>query len=519
MTDVNGLTVKAMDRKRPSGAAHPPEVGGVLRDRYVLKARLGTGTTGIVFRAQDLFRAALPDHQQDIALKVLNVGAQKVDQAFANLRSEFHRAQSLSHRNVVKVYELDRDGDVVFFTMELLEGEYLGQILDRISPAALGKTQAWQLIRQLCAAVAHAHERGVVHGDLKPQNVFITRQGELRVLDFGGAHSAPALDFLPKRGEASNPKISAYASCEQLEGRRAVASDDLYALACICYELLAGVHPFGSRTAAIARGYQVRVIRPEGVTGSQWRALQQGLSWHRAARSVSVRDWMHKLTHRVTRNRSLTPIPELVATGALPARAAPYRIAGACLATMLVGAAILLSQRPSSMSDAKSTISERADSRLNRGAIDLKATDGDANQASLPITQVGAAEEQSSKPAARPAVLRLSVETPQVSPADHFAEVRVRLNMPQQKGSFAWWTEPATAQPGVDYESVAVPVQPFPRGYHSTRVYVKLLPQTSRLHRSYFYVTIAKTDPHGKAAAVLRKQVWLPASAELQAKR
>ena len=188
-----------------------------------------------------------PTPHQYVALKVLHAGGDCSEQTLANLRLEFHCAQVLSHRNIVNVYELDRDGDVVFFTMELLDGELLSNVIERLRPAAMRRAQAWQLIQQLGAGLAHAHERGVVHGDLKPRNIFITREGELRILDFGAAHrfmpvkpaSEPA-DYAPNSG------TPAYASCEQLEGRRANPRDDLYALACICYELLAGTHPFGS---------------------------------------------------------------------------------------------------------------------------------------------------------------------------------------------------------------------------------------------------------------------------------
>jgi serine/threonine protein kinase len=280
--DLRGVRT---EHKPPSSPVPHLEIGQVLRDRYVLKARLGAGGKGIVFRALDRFRAALPEDQQDVALKVLNPGVEGIEQSVENLCREFHRAQSLSHQNVMKVYQLDRDGQVVFFTMELLEGEPLDRIIKRRAPATLDRTKAWQLIEQLCAGVAHAHERGIVHDDLKPQNVLITRQGELRVLDFG-ANSAASLDPPPKRGEAPAFGTPAYASCEQLEGRRANASDDLYALACICYELLTGIHPFDSRPATLARDYDVELVRPPNLTGRQWRALQQGLSWHRAARSI-----------------------------------------------------------------------------------------------------------------------------------------------------------------------------------------------------------------------------------------
>ncbi len=291
-----------------------------------------------MYKALDRFRATLPDTQQYVALKVLNAGDCS-EETLANLRREFHCGQVLSHPNIVNVYELDCDADVVFFTMELLDGEPLSNVIERFSPRAMRKTQAWQLIQQLGEGLAHAHERGVVHGDLKPRNIFVTREGELRILDFGSAHG-----FKPSKSRAEHAEqiptsgTPAYASCEQLEGRPADPRDDLYALACICYELLAGAHPFGSRPATLARDYRVSLARPQGITLRQWRALQKGLSWHRAARSISVRAWMHRLTKEDGGEHSVTPLQDLAQPNRSESRI-PWGIAALFLMAALTTAA------------------------------------------------------------------------------------------------------------------------------------------------------------------------------------
>jgi hypothetical protein len=89
----------------------------------------------------------------------------------------------------------------------------------------------------------------------------------------------------------------------------------------------------------------------------------------------------------------------------------------------------------------------------------------------------------------------------------------------QKSSSFTWWTEPATAKPGVDYVPEAVPIQTFPNGYRSTRLYVRLLPQALRSQRSYFYIAIAQNGPHQTPGTVIRRQIWLPTSSNLQAQR
>jgi serine/threonine protein kinase len=265
-------------------------VGPVLRDRYVLQSRLGVGGRGAVFKALDRFRMPLPETHQYVALKILHAGGDCSEQTLANLRLEFHCGQVLSHRNIVNVYELDRDGDVVFFTMELLDGEPLSNVIERLRPASdaqiaglAADPAAWRRIG------ARSRARGRSRRPQAAEHFRNASEGELRILDFGAAHSVTAVKSRPEHADyAPTYGTPAYASCEQLEGRRADPRDDLYALACICYELLAGTHPFGSRPATLARDYRVSLVRPHGLTGRQWRALQKGLSWHRAGRSISV---------------------------------------------------------------------------------------------------------------------------------------------------------------------------------------------------------------------------------------
>src|SRR5271156_2746935 len=316
MSDVTNDSTIDLDKARSTLASSDSissvAIGRVLRERYVLQSRLGTGGKGAVFKALDRFRTTLPETQQYVALKILHAGGDCSEETLANLRLEFYCGQVLSHRNIVNVYELDRDGDVGFFTMELLDGEPLNNVIESLRPAAMRKSLAWQLIQRLGAGLTHAHERGVVHGDLKPRNIFITREGELRILDFGAAHSFLAMKSQPEHADrVPTYGTPAYASCEQLEGRRADPRDDLYALACICYELLAGTHPFGSQPATLARDYRVSLVRPPGLTHRQWRALQKGLSWHRAGRSISVRLWMRRLTKDRVPEPSMTPLQEL----------------------------------------------------------------------------------------------------------------------------------------------------------------------------------------------------------------
>jgi eukaryotic-like serine/threonine-protein kinase len=328
---------------RTSACAHLPSTavirgitaGRVLRNRYVIQQRLAAGGKGTVFKALDRFRASLPQSQQFVGLKVLHPSGECFERTMADLQQDLHWAQVLSHPNIVNVFELDRDENVVFFTMELLQGESLRSLIERMRPTAMCKIQAWQLIRQFGAGLTHAHERGVVHGDLKPGNIFVTREGELRILDFGAAQpfasGGPHTGASPARRPSVTP---AYASCEQLEGRSADPRDDLFALACISYEVLTGAHPFASRPANLARDAGIRPNRPGGITNRQWKMLQTGLSWHRVGRSTSVHDWIRGFLDQSVEAEGVTPLHKFARTTEL--QSDRYWSAGAMVCGVLI---------------------------------------------------------------------------------------------------------------------------------------------------------------------------------------
>ena len=217
------------------------EIGRVLRNRYRVKRLLGRGGMGDVYEAVDLSGDVGAQPKGQVAIKVLREKFDQRPELMARLRREFACTRKLSHPNIVKVFEFDRVDDWAFYTMELLEGEGVDDMLAREAGRPLPRPYAWALIGAIGAALAHAHSRNVIHGDLSPKNVMITPGGEVRVLDFGSSTmsngiAAPA----ETRVEGAVATTPAYASCELLEGQRADPRDDLYSLACIAFELLAG---------------------------------------------------------------------------------------------------------------------------------------------------------------------------------------------------------------------------------------------------------------------------------------
>ncbi len=295
---VNASAPQARPLKTPAArmdarsASTVPKIGRVLRNRYVLESRLGSGGMGTVFKAMDRFRCDLPESNRRVAIKFLNDETGRRSEVLSNLRREFYCAQALSHPSIVKVYELDQDDDVVFFTMELLEGELLSSAIERSRPFAISSSYVWSVILEIGDGLAHAHARDVVHGDLKPQNIMITHSGELRILDFGASRARERWSANEARKINLTP---AYACCELWEGLQADPRDDLYALACVAYELLTGEHPFQGLKSPEARSLGLTPRRPPGLTRRQWQTLAMGLSWDRESRSISVRDWVAKL--------------------------------------------------------------------------------------------------------------------------------------------------------------------------------------------------------------------------------
>ena len=268
-------------------------VGEVLRGRYVIKSVLGRGGTGMVFEAADLYRVDMPDGGQRVALKVLYGQIAGRPELLSELQREFQLLQSLSHPNIVRAHDMDRDGDIAFFTMEYLRGLSLTGVLGARNQVRFERSHALAIVRDVGGAVAHAHSRAVVHGDLNPGNIFVTNEGEIRVLDFGAARVSPeGLTLSAASSDRTPVATPRFASPQVLDGQQPDARDDVYSLACLSYVLLSGKHPFGEQTSLGAQEQRRRPSRPGGLTWKEWRALRTGLAFDRERRPSDVRQWL-----------------------------------------------------------------------------------------------------------------------------------------------------------------------------------------------------------------------------------
>ncbi len=274
-------------------------VGDTLNGRFVLEECLGVGGMGTVYKALDLRKLEASDRKPYIAIKVLNVQFRGHPKSLIALQREARKAQTLAHRNIVTVYDFDRDGSVVYLTMEYLSGKSLNRILRAPDFAGMPYGKALPIITGMARALSYAHERGFVHCDFKPANVFLTDSGEVKVIDFGIARvfQQPAEDADPTVFDPGTlgGMTPAYASPEMFDHREPDPRDDIYALACVTYELLTGRHPYERLSANQARSAGVKPLRPKVLTRGQWRALRAALSFDRATRTPTVARFLAEL--------------------------------------------------------------------------------------------------------------------------------------------------------------------------------------------------------------------------------
>ena len=254
-------------------------IGQLLGGRYRIERELGEGGMGVVYLATDQQIAG-----ETFAVKVLRAGLPP--ESVELLRQEVQRTRKLSHPNIVDVHSVSRDGTRLYVLMECLEGKALSALLDEEYGRGMPWSRAWPIIEDVGAALAHAHNHSLVHSDLKPANIFVTTSGKTKLLDFGIARATrgPIAQGRPG-GLALTPL---YASCEMLQGQEADRRDDIYALACVIYEMLSGERPFGNLNAFEARAAHARVRPLEVLSHAQNAALARALAFDREARTASV---------------------------------------------------------------------------------------------------------------------------------------------------------------------------------------------------------------------------------------
>jgi len=211
---------------------------GTFLGHYQIVESLGEGGMGEVYRATD------PRLGRDVAVKVLSRALISDADAAARFVREARAVASLSHASILSIFDFGTENGVTYAVMELLEGETLK---DRVHRGALPWREAAELTATVADGLAAAHAKGIIHRDLKPANLFITRDGRVKILDFGLAHTAADRSRTDSTATDSNAMIVGtigYMAPEQLRAQKVEPASDLFSLGCVLYEVLKGRAPF-----------------------------------------------------------------------------------------------------------------------------------------------------------------------------------------------------------------------------------------------------------------------------------
>ena len=216
---------------------------------YEIVAPLGAGGMGEVYRARDTRLG------REVAVKVLPAHRAQDPDALARLEREAQAVAALSHPNILAIHDLGTDQGVFFVVTELLEGETLR---NRLASSPLAWRKAVEIGAAIADGLAGAHLKGVIHRDLKPDNIFITRDGRVKILDFGLARLAPVFSQQDQTSAPTTPPQTepgilmgtvGYMSPEQARGSSADTRSDIFSLGCVLYEMLTGRRAFSRPTA------------------------------------------------------------------------------------------------------------------------------------------------------------------------------------------------------------------------------------------------------------------------------
>jgi serine/threonine protein kinase len=215
----------------------------VIADRYELEELVGTGGMSSVYKARDRLL------ERNVALKVLHPHYSDDAEYVERFRREARSVAQLSHPHIVTVIDRGEDGGQQFIVFEFIDGENLKQLIGRIGP--LPVRRAVELALEIADALAFAHDHGLVHRDVKPQNVLLTPDGDAKVTDFGIARSLDVEEGVTQTGTVLG--TSNYLSPEQASGQPVTPATDVYSLGVVLYELLTGDVPFpGENFVAVA---------------------------------------------------------------------------------------------------------------------------------------------------------------------------------------------------------------------------------------------------------------------------
>lgn len=250
-------------------------IGEVLEHRYQVLAIITWGGNSTLYRVLDT-EVSRGDRPRTYVLKI------------GRLSQAIQQLTRLRHSGMVRIRKI-LQGSVVGVLMEELDGEVLSDTISR-HPDGLPQQEAFRIIRKLLHVIAFLHQHHIVHGDIKPGNVFLCRSGETKLLDFDCTQQG-SLNKGSWEWDLPVALTPAFASCSLLSGQPLMPQDDYYSMGCLFYMLLTGRHPFNYRTALSARALASEPAKIKTLNVTQWQALLQLLEYDTEQERFSLADF------------------------------------------------------------------------------------------------------------------------------------------------------------------------------------------------------------------------------------
>lgn len=484
----------------PAGSDRGGETS-TLCARYVLERPLGAGGTAVISRARDLQPEHADGGDRYVAIKRLHPERRGRPGCVARLRREFHQTRSLAHPNIVRFHGLHCDQGTWFIAMEMLTGEALGDRMRRAESSGLPPGEALRIASACGAALEFAHAHGVTHGDVKPDNVFVTAADEVRVIDFGAAASLPQSESADEAdcGQIAPSATRAYASPEVLAGQGPEPRDDVFSLSCVIYEMLSGHHPYERCGANEARDTGMQIKRLPGLDARQWRALTAGLAWRREQRPANVRELLRGVN---------TAAPRVVAPGSRRTwrrAAAAACVTGLAVLAGIVGFGLQDGARAGSSDPVPATAAGAAAS-VDRGAPLASAAMARAAPVIVPAAEVPVAAPT------RPSAARVSFPEDSMSVSHRTVAVAIpvqRSTSVKRRTTAAWRLSDGTAVAGRDYGGPPTGVARFAEGQTVSVIYVPIMAGADAATDRTFSIDLTATAAGAVPAAPRRMVITI----------